>query len=496
MAVHALAASAFALLDKRGSLRFVTDVVHEDDALCLALACRALRDALWARFPAQPAGHAHAGKRLWTRDAMLAKLASRVTTAGVLVITNSEFYNPDTGKYYCGWPLSLPEGIGRLAYLPYPGLRKLHLHNISGVATLPESFVRLGSLEELIIEDCAGLLMEQAINTQGGLQALLAYMRGETIEGLQVLDIQVPCRCLAGARHAGARPAGARRGCGQVRLGAPPEGIGRLLNLTTLNIALHSIGADGATALAELPRLTSLNVNGNSIGAQGALALANLPRLTTLDVEDNTIGLQGAEALTKLSSLTTLNVGNNAIGAEGAAALAKLPSLATLNVMGNSIGVKGAAALAELPSLTTLDVGHNAIGAGGAAALTKLPSLTTLNATGNSIGDKGAAALAKLPNLTTLDVVSNSIGVQGAVALAELSSLTTLDISSKHNKAPRCGDNDIKKQGAMAVAKLPNLITMDGYTRTKKGNFKHLKCVCWRGPARRGHAAFHTCTFH
>ena len=41
MAVDALAASPFALLDKRGSLRFVTDVVHEDDAL-------------WARFPAWP----------------------------------------------------------------------------------------------------------------------------------------------------------------------------------------------------------------------------------------------------------------------------------------------------------------------------------------------------------------------------------------------------------------------------------------------------------
>jgi hypothetical protein len=54
MAVDALAASPFALLDKRGSIRFVTDVVHEDDALCLALACRALRDALWARFPAWP----------------------------------------------------------------------------------------------------------------------------------------------------------------------------------------------------------------------------------------------------------------------------------------------------------------------------------------------------------------------------------------------------------------------------------------------------------
>ena len=131
MAVHALAASAFALLDARGSLRLVTDAVHEDDALCLALACRALRDALWARFPARPAGHAHAGKRLRTRDAAVAKLAAAVTTAGVLVITNSEFYNPDTGNYYCGWPLSLPEGIGRLAYLPHPGLRKLDLHGIS-----------------------------------------------------------------------------------------------------------------------------------------------------------------------------------------------------------------------------------------------------------------------------------------------------------------------------------------------------------------------------
>jgi hypothetical protein len=32
---HALADSAFALLDARGSLRLVTDAVHEDDTQCL-----------------------------------------------------------------------------------------------------------------------------------------------------------------------------------------------------------------------------------------------------------------------------------------------------------------------------------------------------------------------------------------------------------------------------------------------------------------------------
>jgi hypothetical protein len=73
-----LAASPFALLDVRGSLRLVTDRVHEDDALCLALACRALRDALWARFPQRSAIAAGAPARLRTRDAAVATSVSRL----------------------------------------------------------------------------------------------------------------------------------------------------------------------------------------------------------------------------------------------------------------------------------------------------------------------------------------------------------------------------------------------------------------------------------
>ena len=62
--IDPLAASTFTLLDKHSSLRLVTDAVHEDDALCLALACRALRKTLWERFPTWPAGDMHAGARL------------------------------------------------------------------------------------------------------------------------------------------------------------------------------------------------------------------------------------------------------------------------------------------------------------------------------------------------------------------------------------------------------------------------------------------------
>jgi hypothetical protein len=76
-----LADSPFALLDARSSLRLVTDVVHEDDALCLALTCRALRVALWARFPRRPAGDTCAGVRVRTRDAAVVGTMGRLAWA-------------------------------------------------------------------------------------------------------------------------------------------------------------------------------------------------------------------------------------------------------------------------------------------------------------------------------------------------------------------------------------------------------------------------------
>jgi hypothetical protein len=93
VSLAALAASAFGLLDARGSLRLITDTVDEDDALCLALVCRALRDVLWARFPRRPAGECdllhdgttfcragcHSARRVRTRDAAVVGSVARLS---------------------------------------------------------------------------------------------------------------------------------------------------------------------------------------------------------------------------------------------------------------------------------------------------------------------------------------------------------------------------------------------------------------------------------
>ena len=236
--MDAFAASPFGLLDAHGSLRLVTDLVHEDDALCLALTCRALRDALWARFPARPAGHAHAGKRLRTRDAAVARLGARVDGAGLLDLSYPGF--PDPGLR------ALPEGFGRLAYLPHPGLRKLDLSENPKLAALPvETLGRLGSLEELDISGCPGLALEHAINMQRGLPTLLAYLRGEAVEGVAELDLS----------H-----------CGLMAL---PEGIGALTGLKKLDVRWN----EELTALpAGLGRLRNLE----------ELYLHHCPRLAAL----------------------------------------------------------------------------------------------------------------------------------------------------------------------------------------------------------------------
>jgi hypothetical protein len=103
----ALAASPLSVLDARGSLRLVTDVVHEDDALCLALTCRPLRDALWARFPQVPCDRY---KKPWSSaQGLYATSTTRLRTRDVAVVATVCRF---------AWALAQPQ---RPSWLCYPG---------------------------------------------------------------------------------------------------------------------------------------------------------------------------------------------------------------------------------------------------------------------------------------------------------------------------------------------------------------------------------------
>ena len=104
-------ASPFAILDAHSSLCLVTDAVREGDAVCLALTCRALRDALWARFPRRPAGEAHAGRRLVTRWAALVATPARVVwTRELPAVELAMMQDALEGGTRASWPYILSFG--------------------------------------------------------------------------------------------------------------------------------------------------------------------------------------------------------------------------------------------------------------------------------------------------------------------------------------------------------------------------------------------------
>jgi hypothetical protein len=356
-AMDTLAASPFALLDAHGSLCLVTDAVHEDDALCLALACRAMRDALGARFPACP----RAGGRA------VAELAARVTADGVLNLSydpddesDGNEYDSDDDDNLRGLR-ALPEGLGRLAYLPGRGLKRLELSDNENLTALPAGLCALAGLEELNVYDCGLTALPEGIGGLTGLKELELGFNQEltalpaglcALAGLEGLDLNdcgltaLPegMEGLAGLRRLNlycnqelaALPAGLwtlagleeliLAGCG---LTALPEGVGRLAGLRALDLSTNKgltalpaglwslagleelyLGACGLTALPEqgmegLTCLKKLGLSHNEGLAALPAGLGLLRNLEQLNL-DFCPGLAALEYLKKWEGLPAL----------------------------------------------------------------------------------------------------------------------------------------------------------------------------------------------
>jgi Leucine-rich repeat (LRR) protein len=156
-----------------------------------------------------------------------------------------------------------------------------------------------------------------------------------------------------------------------------------LTRLTSLDLCINLIGAEGAQALRGLVNLTSLDLYGNDIEAEGAQALRGLVKLTSLNLQSNYIGDEGAQALKDLVNLTSLNLYRNYIGAEGAQALRGLVNLTSLELGDNDIGDEGAQALRDLVNLTYLGLDANNIH--DISPLVSLSELESINLSGNRL---------------------------------------------------------------------------------------------------------------
>lgn len=102
--------SPFRLLDARYLLSLVVDFVPEDDALCLALSCRVMRDTLWARFQVGVLnvfviGHGIPPRDVWILDHPMVDSPVRIRTRDAAILWYPSRIDWALGLSGVAWPL-------------------------------------------------------------------------------------------------------------------------------------------------------------------------------------------------------------------------------------------------------------------------------------------------------------------------------------------------------------------------------------------------------
>ena len=105
-----LSGSFFQLLDSRYVLSLVLDLVSEDDALCLALSCRAFRDTLWERFQTgvlnmYVIGHGLPARDVWILEHSVPDSAVRIRTRDAAILRYPSRIDWALGLSSAPWPL-------------------------------------------------------------------------------------------------------------------------------------------------------------------------------------------------------------------------------------------------------------------------------------------------------------------------------------------------------------------------------------------------------
>jgi hypothetical protein len=187
---------------------------------------------------------------------------------------------------------------------------------------------------------------------------------------------------------------------------------------SSLTVIKSDLRYEGIMVLIKaIPRLlTSLKMSYNRIGPNGVSCLFGvLPKcsLCILDLTDNSIGADGATAiadafLTNTIMLTDLSLPLNNIGSDGAQVIGKALSsckhrLRYLSLYDNNIGDDGACAFKDV-NIKTIDMSINGIGARGAEYLADNLYVESLSLHYNRIGRAGANAFANSKSRALIDI--------------------------------------------------------------------------------------------
>ena len=208
-----------------------------------------------------------------------------------------------------------------------------------------------------------------------------------------------------------------------------PAELGRLTNLTILELGGNHLAGPIPPELGNLASLEDLYLSGNQLYGVVPVELAQLTHLQGLFLNNNQLTGTLPTVLGNLTGTLQLDLSSNRFSGAIPVEFSNLISLGNMNLADNQLTGTIPPALGNLTNLTGMDLSHNQLTGAIPAELGDLILLQDLRLAANQLGGPLPPALGSLTNLTGLDLSHNQLTGPLPVELARLTQLAGLDLS-------------------------------------------------------------------
>lgn len=241
-----------------------------------------------------------------------------------------------------------------------------------------------------------------------------------------------------------------------ITLTSLPSGLNEI---KSFNITRSNVTDEGVKLLGKLPELTELNLSVTRISGAGLAGLKDLINLKTLTLSEiQTLNPSCWDVVAELTQLETLNVASTNISDPDVAKLIKLPHLKELNVNLTSVTDDVFVHLAEFPSLEILRLETNSmINGSGLQSFVKsknksqlrelhayrtplhfagfkhikgISHLELLNVSDVRMNDQQLSELTGAGNIQKLNLSYNNLTLAGMKTLTTMKNLRELDLQN------------------------------------------------------------------
>ena len=215
----------------------------------------------------------------------------------------------------------------------------------------------------------------------------------------------------------------------------PPE-LGRMTELTVLNLAHNELTGPVPAELGALSKLTQLSLNDNELTGAIPFELGRLANLTNLYLDDNALSGAIPAELGQLVNLTRLHLNNNGLSGAIPAELGNLVALRNLLLHANRLTGSIPVELGQLVNLANLYLHDNELSGPIPPALGQLVNMTWLALANNALSGAIPAELGNLTSLEGLNLNDNQFTGSIPEEFGNMGRLWRLDLGSNRLSGP------------------------------------------------------------